>query len=380
MKKIMLLPILLILVACSKNDDIEEVISVERTRTIIAYMAADNNLFADALADIEEMKQGFSEKNVNLIVFADLLGEAPCLLQIEQGKEIYLKSYPELNSATPVVLAEIIQEVIGLYPAPEYGLILWSHGTSWMPAESKLRSFGKDSGKEMNISDLVESLPAKFDFILFDACLMGAVEVAYELKDKAEYIIASSTETIYEGFPYDKIIPELLETRIDFQTIAQHFFNYYNTMQGAYRSATVTVIDTRELPRLAVETNRIISENEPDTLFERTLVQRLDIYEERYTFDFADFIKKTFPGADKKAFLEQLNRTVLYKNATPMFLSEYEINTYCGLSCYIPHPGRPDLNTYYRTLKWHSDAGISKLNIGRDNTSEKISFETVLPP
>jgi hypothetical protein len=172
-------------------------------------MAADNDLDADALADIEEMKQGFSEKDANLIVFVDPLDEVPYLLKIGAGKETRIKSYPELNSADSVILKQIIQEVIGLYPAPEYGLILWSHGTSWLPAGTQLRSFGKDSGKEMNLPDLADALPVKFNFILMDACLMGSVEVAYELKDKTDFIIASSTETIADGFPYDKIIPEL---------------------------------------------------------------------------------------------------------------------------------------------------------------------------
>jgi hypothetical protein len=39
-------------------------------RTIIIYMAADNDLSADAYYDdIEEMKQGFSGTDANLIVF-----------------------------------------------------------------------------------------------------------------------------------------------------------------------------------------------------------------------------------------------------------------------------------------------------------------------
>ncbi|MDR0574017.1 MAG: hypothetical protein LBG96_08330 [Tannerella sp.] len=58
-----------------------------------------------------------------------------------------------------------------------------------------------------------------------------------------------------------------------------------------------------------------------------------------------------------------------------MFISEYEINACCGLSCYIPHP-----NTYYKTLKWYVAAGIGKLNTGQDNVSEILSPETVLPP
>jgi hypothetical protein len=85
----------------------------------------------------------------------------------------------------------------------------------------------------------------------------------------------------------------------------------------------------------------------------------LDIYDEQYTFDLADFIGKAFPDADKSAFFAQLNRTVLYKNATPEFLSGYKITAYCGLSCYIPHPLRADLNEYYETMSWYAACGIN---------------------
>jgi hypothetical protein len=290
------------------------------------------------------------------------LDEIPYLLEIGEGKETQIKFYPELNSTDPAILKQIIQEVIGLYPAPEYGLILWSHGTSWLPAGTQLRSFGKDSGKEMNLPDLADALPVKFNFILMDACLMGSVEVAYELKDKTNFIIASSTETIADGFPYDKIIPELLNPQINLKAVAQQYFDYYNSLQDAYRSATVSIIETQHLPELANQLKLIIEGNEVDmSAFERTSVQRLDVYEEQYTFDLADFINKVFPEADKTAFLTQLDKTVLYKAHTPMFLSEYEINTYCGLSCYIPHSNRNDLNGYYKQLNWYKACGYDKL-------------------
>ena len=346
--------------ACQNNEWEDEIPEINVKRTIIAYLGADNDLSMDALVDIEEMKQGFSSYDVNLLVFADLQGEDPYLLKIGTNKEETIKTYPELNSAEPAVLKRITEEVMALYPAEEYGLILWSHGTSWMPSGSGLRSFGKDSGKGMNLVDLAENLPVKFDFILFDACLMGSVEVAYELKDKTDYLIASSTETIYEGFPYDKIVPELTMPHVDLSKEAQHYFDYYNSLSGAYRSATIAVIDTKELTRLAEETNRIVSEYKLDASFERSSVQRLDVYGEQYAFDLADFIAKASPDADKSAFQEQLGRAVLYRNATPMFLSEYDISTYCGLSCYIFHPDRQDLNRYYKTLKWHEDAGLTK--------------------
>ena len=352
---------ILIFHSCS-HEEIDEILETPVIRTIIVYMAADNDLSYDALENLNQMKQGVADTGVHLIVFLDQWDENPCLMEIHPGKDIIVKSYPELNSADPKVLSEIIQDAIQLYPAPEYGLILWSHGSSWMPDGCGLRSFGHDSGTRMNIPELAENLPIPFDFILFDACLMGAVEVAYELKDKTDYIIASSTETIYEGFPYDEIIPELLQATINFNAVAQSYFDYYNAQKDAFQSATVSVVETRYLPELAYSLKRLF-ENHAVNLqsFDRMAVQRLDVYEEQYVFDLLDFVEKVLPDANKADFIAQLNNVVRYKNHTPQFIMQYDINTYCGLSCYIPHPGRNDLNAYYKTLKWYRDAGLEYL-------------------
>ena len=348
----------LILISCHDNDNI-----VPINRTIIVYMAADNDLSDDAFADIEEMKQGFLETGVNLLVFVDLSDEPPSLLKIEKGKETLIKTYPELNSAHPETLAEITREIINLYPAKEYGLILWSHGTSWLPAGRPLRAFGKDSSSGttfgINLPELAEALPVTFDFILMDACLMGSVEVAYELRNKTNFIIASSTETIYKGFPYDMIIPELIKPKINFKSVAQHYFDYYNNMSDSYRSASISLIDVQEMDALAVEMKNLMDYCNMDFYsFDRTSVQRLDVYSEQYHFDLLDFVNKAFPDVDKSAFERQLNMCVLYKAATPRFIEMYDIDTYCGLSCYIPFGKRTDLNDYYKTLQWNKDCGI----------------------
>jgi hypothetical protein len=351
---------MLTIASCTNEED--ELTPESVSRTLIVYMAADNDLSADALADLEEMKQGFSENGTNLIVFIDLMDENPRLLKIHPRKETVIKSYPEMNSANPEVLKQVIEEIIKLYPTPEYGLILWSHGTSWLPAGSTLRSFGQDSGKQMNIIDLAKALPIRFGFILMDACLMGSVEVAYELKDKTDFIIASSTETIYTGFPYDKIIPELLKPEWDLKAVGQCYFDYYNSLQGAYQSATLSLIDTKELDDLAALTRKLISEQSFNLAsFDRTSVQRLDVYNEQYTFDFFDFIDKAFPEADKTELIRQLGKAIPYKANTIMFLGEYALNTYCGLSSYIPHNKRNDLNNYYKQLSWYKAGGYDRI-------------------
>lgn len=118
------------------------------------------------------------------------------LCRIEYSE--YSDIYP--YSASGEVLHSVIHDAITAFPAMEYGLILWSHGTGWLPEgvfdtlkhgnRSKFRSFGFDSGKEMKITELAENLPVKFEFIIFDACLMSNIETLYELRNAANYIIA----------------------------------------------------------------------------------------------------------------------------------------------------------------------------------------------
>jgi hypothetical protein len=352
-----LLPICL--TACSRGDSAEASPAV---RTVVVYMAADNDLWADALADVGELQAGEAERGVNLVVFLDLFGEPPRLLQVSSGATETVKTYPELNSADASQLRQALGDAIALYPAERYGLALWSHGASWLPAGRLLKSFGEDGGRQMNIPELAAALPVHFDFILFDACLMGSVEVAYELRGKTDFIVASSTETIADGFPYNRIAPELLAPEPDLRRVAERYFDFYAQQEGAYRSATVTLIDAGQLEALAATTRELLSARQVDLAdFDRSQVQRLDVYEEQYTFDFLDFLGKLLPEVDRSTLAAQLNKTVLYKAHTAKFLEEYEIETFCGLSSYIPHSGRGDLNDYYRQLGWYTAGGYNNL-------------------
>ncbi|MDR1595269.1 MAG: hypothetical protein LBS43_12430 [Prevotellaceae bacterium] len=363
---------LFLFVSCSKEsnpdsfppsiaeDENPAIISAEQT--IIVYMAADNNLSTDAFDDIEEMKESFEDTGINLVIFIDPVRESPYLLEITHSTDTIIKTYQEFNSADASQMQQVLNDIIEMYPSDSYGLILWSHGTSWLPSGQQLKSFGRDNSEQIDIPDLAEALPVRFDFILFDACLMGAVEVAYELRNKTDYIISSSAEVIYTGFPYDLIIPALVSSTPDLRKAAESYFDYYQQQSGAFRSATISLVDTKELDNLARVTNQLISGQTFDIAsFDKTSVQRLDVYDEQYTFDFLDFIIKAFPEADKRPLIEQLEKTVLYKAHTAEFIEMYEINAYCGLSCYIPHSSRNDLNSYYKQLSWYQAGGYNKL-------------------
>jgi len=88
-------------------------------------------------------------------------------------------------------LTDFIQWGTAAYPADRYVLVLWDHG------DGTMRGFGRDelnSGTTMRLSTMREALEnsgVHFDIIGFDACLMGTLEIAYSLRDCADYMIAS---------------------------------------------------------------------------------------------------------------------------------------------------------------------------------------------
>jgi len=349
----------ILFISCCRDDSLG---LMQSNRTVIIYMAADNDLFDDALANLKEIENAFTEKGTNLIVFIDPADDAPKILQIVQRGAKRIKTYPEFNSADAEQMCMVLKDIIRMYPASGYGLILWSHGTSWMPAGVQLRSFGEDNACQMDICEMASALPVRFDFILMDACLMGAVEVAYELRNKTDFIIASPTETMYTGFPYGQIIPELIQPDPDLKKVAEKYYYYYNDLPFALRSASISLIKTGELENLAALTNQLIKIGSFDAeLFDRTSVQRLDVYHEQYTFDYIDFIEKAFPDADTGPLKAQLDITVLFKAHTPEFLGKYAITNFCGLSCYIPNHNDENLNEFYRQLDWCRDSGFYRL-------------------
>ena len=133
-------------------------------RTVLFYMAADNNLNMQAHRDIEQMLAVEIPNEYNLLVYIDTPNNNPSLLKIKKGEIDTVNRYDTQNSASKQVLESVINEAFSLFPAESYGLILWSHGTGWLPEgvydyikETNVRSFGKDKNKEMEITDLAEA-------------------------------------------------------------------------------------------------------------------------------------------------------------------------------------------------------------------------------
>ncbi len=362
----------LLVVACADDPDPDEEFPEKADRTVLAYMAGNNNLSSFLSTNIDAMCQGMKGVGGNLIVYFASTDGNPKLYKIgSDGSKTLLQTYEGQNSMDPAVMREVVNEVFEAYPAQSYGMILSSHGDGWLPAAttSKARMtlerphpnamitkwFGQDGSTYMNISDMVTALPTgrQLDFLLFDACFMSNVETLYDLRNTAKQIIASPTEVMGNGFPYQTIVPLLFADSFDANQVAKAFVDAYRN--ATYPSASVAVIQTSELENLATTVQALMAAH-PSVTLDLTAIQAYELREPHVYFDMDSYLAQR-SGEDLyyQTFREQLAKTITYVDYTPSIYSAFgrtgffQITHYCGISTFIPQTLSLYTEAYWNT-------------------------------
>jgi len=338
-------------------------------RTVLVYMVA-SNLGGSLQNNLHIMTSVATKKNLNggnlIIYYSENKGKAS-LFEIkpdEEGVPVrhHLRDYEGQSAVSKETMRSVIDEVVSLYPADSYGMVLSSHATAWMPVgyQNMLRSFGEESGKWMEVDELAKGIPdGLFDFLLFDACSMGAIECVYELKDKADYIIASPSEVLAVGFPYKKILPYLFTEKPDYENIAEDFYTFFQNYTYPVGSISVTV--TKELDKLAAITKEIIGRDENVVLsLDMSALQVLSYLPSSpiELVDFGDMVKQLATDSEYQRFENILKKAVLYPYCTEQIYttkgSYYDVTAYSGLSVYPLRPELTQLNNWYKSrLSWY---------------------------
>ena len=361
-------------------------------KTVLFYMAANNNLSGSILTNINSIKNGYLPNEDNLLIYSHLYGKSPVLVKIyPNGGEVVtdtLYKFPTATvSANSTTLKNVLNIVKTLCPAEKYGLVLSSHGTGWLPSgfysnptgysetaaaqmnfnevdpyAHMVKSFGSETGTdgstlvEMEITDMAGNIPYKLEFIMFDACLMGGIEVLYELKDVTDYFIASPAEVLAEGFPYRDIVSYMYEESVNARGIAETYYNHYNNMSGDYKSATVGAFKTSGIDAVAAAAKTIFDKYRENIYdIDRSGIQRYYRLNKHWFYDFEDFMQTLSGGGEDFATLQQaLNNITIYKNATEYFLN-VKISKTCGIASYITEENTV-LTAAYKKLAWNKDA------------------------
>ena len=227
---ILLLLLSLLAISCSKDDSSG---NDHTRRTIMVYFNAENNLYSMAEEDLKEIVEGSKNltQDCNLLVYFDFIDEnndpnIPTIYSVKKGTMEKVKVYKSQDSSDPDVMLQVFKDMIALSPANEYATVFWGHGDGPIIAnssnglevsfeENEPNSYGADYNSN-KLSDrskatwidipvlakVMKQLP-KQEFIFFDACCMQSIEVAYELRKCADYIIGATCETPSFGAPYE---------------------------------------------------------------------------------------------------------------------------------------------------------------------------------
>ncbi|MCK4763551.1 MAG: hypothetical protein KAW12_15230 [Candidatus Aminicenantes bacterium] len=213
----------------------------EATWTIMVYLDGDNEHERAAIADFLEMAAVGSTKAVNIAVQFDRIAGHDSAYGDWTGTKRFLVTKGlkpsaasaamdagEVNMGDPEALLDFIYWSKTNYPAANYALILWHHGSKQQQSKEELQRVMEQKKKEsidakllgldmtaggdgLFLPEVKRALRSSggVQLIGFDGCLLGMVEAAYELKDYGQVLVGSDESDPRGGWPYDAILNDL---------------------------------------------------------------------------------------------------------------------------------------------------------------------------
>ncbi|MCD8260658.1 MAG: clostripain-related cysteine peptidase, partial [Bacteroides sp.] len=310
-------------IGCQKDDPTPQ--PEEINRTVLVYLGRDNNLSSSVEEKTRYILEGWNVKNGNLIIYEDLAGKCPTLSEAYQENgvcttRLIYEAEADENSVSPAVFKRVLTEVKELFPAKSYGLVLFSHGWGWLPeggySSPRSRSIILDQTDEMEIWEFAEAIPDKmFEFIVFEACFMAGIEVAYELRNKIDYILASSAEIVSPGFKevYSQAMDYLFLSSPDLVSFARSAMEVFINTYGG----TLSIIRTSGLESLAGFIKNSLKTEREVTLSD---IQRFDRNLYSLFFDFEDYYSRIIHQEAVEELPEYIDRCILHKEASSTFM------------------------------------------------------------
>ncbi len=256
--------------------------------TFIVYMASDNDLRSFAARNIKQMASIGSNKYINVVVHLDIRisGNKKITRRyfIEKNRILHVNphdpSTQSMDSGNPKTLVNCCEWAIKNYPANDYALIFWNHGTgiidpphgriinpaglfTFNPATNRLeldRSIGfldlincmepeqrgicwdDTTGNYLTNQKLDQALSnickshlngKKFSIIGFDACLMSMIEIGNIIKKYAHIMVSSQEVELGMGWNYSFVLYPFAEKNLNKNTFAQHIVNMYGKTYGS---------------------------------------------------------------------------------------------------------------------------------------------------
>lgn len=314
-----------------------------------------------------------------------------------------LKSY-EGTLSEKSTMNTILSDIKRQFPSEHYGMVFSSHASGWLPVgyydnpdyfepsfsagrknsaaphlpkgtypyiepellpgepltKSLTMTNGVSVASEMELIDFKNAIPMHLDYLLMDACLSGGIEVAYEFKDVCDQIGFSQSEILADGFNYKNLAGHLLgaEGQNTRAVVDDYYQQYAAKTDRNDRSATISLVDCTKLDPITSLCSTLFSKYATQIAsLNPSTVQRYYRYDKHWFYDLEDILVKAgISDSERASLTSALNSCVIYKAATESFLPGYngfKIETYSGLSMYLPCNGSAYLDSFYKDLAWN---------------------------
>ncbi len=287
--------------------------SAKKPWTFIIYIAGDNDLRAFVTNNLKQMANIGSNEYINIVAHLDIKinGNQKITRRylIEKNRLVHMNANDPstqcMDSGDPKTLISCCEWAITNYPAHNYALILWNHGSGILdPKNSKIinpaelfmfnpitnkldldRSIGflelmyymdiddrgmcwdSTTGNYLTNKKMESALTEicarflhgkKFNIIGFDACLMSMLEVAHMMKRYAHVMVGSQEVELGTGWNYTAALSPFANGTLDALAFGNHIVTAYrNTYHSLTNDYTQSALNLDILQPLEDNFNKV---------------------------------------------------------------------------------------------------------------------------
>ena len=275
---------------------------------------------------------------------------------------------------SPEAIGELLATMAEAAPAKRYGVVFAGHGQGWITREllkdneaekfsvgynpwiaaegaEVTRAFG-ESNVQVNIDELAEGIESSgvgFDYILFDACFMSNIEAIYDLRNSANYIIASPCEIMGKGFPYHRTLPYLFTNQgetTDYDGAARSYHEYYKSeYTGNGRCGSITVYKCSDIEGVADAMRTVMVSAKKPTDYDSSTLQTYEGQRYHHFYDFGEWVNVVATdSAALNTFNAKLGECIVATYTLDSFYSAYgtygtypiNLDVYSGVTTSAP--------------------------------------------
>ena len=260
--------------------------------TFMVYLDGDNDLETYAVNDFLELSSVGSTSDFDIVVQFDRISGYDNRYDDWTTTKRYLVTkgmtpdnsnaimdIGEANMGDPQTLIDFVVWATENYTSDRYCLILWNHGNGWKRTlEPLLKGLCLD---ETNGDDYISTAELKsamntvkvnigrnIDILGFDACLMGMIEIYFELNNTIDIVIGSEGTEYAGGWPFHDILSDLelnpyMSTTNFSKTVVTNYMDFY----GYNTDLTMAAFNVSELTNILVPKVNIFSQKLKENVY-----------------------------------------------------------------------------------------------------------------